>query len=258
MVRYIIEFEYLGKDFFGSQTQKDKRTVQTELKKAISTLTKQKSTTVILAGRTDRGVSAKNQTAHFDTSDDINVYRFLNSLNSILPSDISVLCIKKAKAEFHAQKSATYRHYRYVINNSNRKSVFDLNVHQYRLKLNETRMNTAIKFLEGVYDFSAFKSVSDNPATVCNIHNASVIRKGNYIIIDIIGDRFLYNMVRAITGTLLMIEKNNLNPLEMKNILDSKERCNAGPNVSPIGLTLIKTGYDDPYKYIENTIQKGK
>lgn len=261
MLRYLISFEYEGRNFFGSQKQPDKRTVQEEIDKAICTLTKE-NTKIIMAGRLDRGVNARCHTAHFDTLYQINSkqdeFKFLNSLNAILPPDISVFKIENKDKAFHAQKSATFRHYRYIIRNSLIKPVFNKNVLFIRKPLNVELMDKAIKHLVGEHDFSAFKSVSDNPSTVCNIYFANVSKKkinnnveGNYIEIDIIGNRFLYNMVRAIVGTLLMIEQDNKNPSKMEEILNSKDRVQAGHNVEPFGLTLIKTGYENPDDYIK-------
>ena len=261
MNRYLISFEYEGRNFFGSQKQPDKRTVQEEIDKAICTLTKE-NTKIIMAGRLDRGVNAKCHTAHFDALYQINSkqeeFIFLNSLNAILPLDISVFKIEKKDKSFHAQKSAKFRHYRYIIRNSFIKPVFNKNVLFIRKPLDVELMNEAIKHLVGEYDFSAFKSVSDNPSSICDIYYANVSKKkindnieGNYIEIDVIGNRFLYNMVRAIVGTLLMIEKDKDNPLKMKEILNSKDRTLAGHNVEPFGLTLIKTGYENPLDYIK-------
>ncbi len=259
MNRYLLSFEFEGRNFFGSQSQPDKRTVQDELNKAIRTLTKE-NTKIIMAGRLDKGVNAMCHTAHFDSEYQIDMpygFKFLNSLNAILPYDISVFKIEPKNTDFHAQKSAKFRHYRYTIRNSFVKPVFNKNVLFIRKPLNVELMNASIKNLIGEHDFSAFKSVSDNPSSVCNIYYANVTKRninkdieGYFIEIDIIGNRFLYNMVRAIVGTLLMIEKDGCAPLKMKEILDSKNRALAGHNVEPYGLTLVKTGYEDPYEYI--------
>lgn len=241
----------MGESFFGSQIQKENPTIQGELIKAICTLTKNKNTKVTMSGRTDRNVSAKHQVAHFDSNKIEDEKKFLISLNSILPDGIRVFEIESIVASFHAQKQATYRHYQYKINNSPFKaSVFDKNAFHTRLKLNLDRMQEAINHLVGEHDFSAFKSVSDNPSKICNIYLAKITQDSEYILIDIIGNRFLYNMVRAIVGTLLLIESKNLNPNFMKEVLESKSRKNAGANADGIGLTLIKVGYDNPIEYV--------
>ncbi len=263
MPRYLISFEFDGKDFSGSQIQPDKRTVQDELNKAICTLIKNNSTKIIMAGRLDRGVSAKCHTAHFDCDSVLDEFRFLNSLNGILPDDIAAFKIEKVENSFHAQKSATFRHYKYLIRNSLIKPVFNKNVLLIRKPLNFELMNESISKLIGEYDFSAFKTISDNPSSICRIYFAEVIKKpledessGNYLEINIVGNRFLYNMVRAIVGTLLMIEKNQDNSEIILDILNSKNRALAGHNVEPYGLTLIKTGYTNPENYIKQLIKE--
>jgi len=270
MARYLISFGYDGKDFFGSQTQPDKRTVQGTLDKAICTLIK-KDTKIIMAGRLDRGVSALCHTAHFDADEISDEFKFLSSLNSILEDDISVFKIQKVESTFHAQKSATFRHYRYTIRNSFVKPVFNKRMLYIRKPLNFELMDKTISKLEGKNDFSAFKSTSDTPKPVnpvCEIYFAGVEKReidddvrdetdGCYLDIDIVGSRFLYNMVRAITGTVLMLEKDKANPERITEIMNSKQRALAGCNVSPCGLTLIKTGYSDPYDYV-NTQLKNK
>ena len=116
MPRYTIIIEYIGTNFFGSQWQPEKRTIQDELIKAISTLTKTKTKT-IFSGRTDAGVHAKGQTAHFDTEHELNPSKFINSLNGILPNTISIKELKKVPKTFHAQKSARARYYRGNVEN---------------------------------------------------------------------------------------------------------------------------------------------
>lgn len=248
----------MGFGFLGSQIQKEEPTIQGELEKAISTLTKKK-TKVYMSGRTDANVSAKCQTAHFDAVEIADENKFLIKLNSILPEKIRVFEIEPVVASFHAQKQATYRHYQYKINNSLfKKSVFDVNVIHTRLKLNVERMNEAINHLVGEFDFSSFKSISDNPSKICTIYYANVKKDMEYILIDIVGNRFLYNMVRAIAGTLILIESKNLNSNFMKEVLNSKERKMAGANLDAKGLTLIKTGYDDPILYVNNLRKANK
>ncbi len=256
MNRYKISFEYNGSDFWGSQIQKEGITVQGELIKALCTLTKNNKTKVVMAGRTDRGVSAYNQSAHFDFEDKVqDKNKFLLSLNALLPSGVRVFEIENV-ASFHAQKSATYRHYRYVINNNLISSPFDINVLHNRMQLNIERMNNCLNYILGEHDFSCFKSVSSNPYVDCIIYYANV-RKDvyGYILIDIVGNRFLYNMVRAIVGTLFLIESKNLTQDYMEYVLNSKMRKNAGANVSPVGLTLIKTGYDNPEIYVDKLMK---
>lgn len=250
MPRYKLTIQYLGKNYSGSQKQLKDKTIQNELEKAISTLTKQNIST-IFSGRTDKGVSALGQVVHFDYEGEIPKY----NLNALLPPDIRVQKIETVKKTFHSQMSAKYRHYQYKIRNNDVENVFDNCTLYYRYPLDIKRINESLSYLIGEHDFSAFKSSSDNPAKICTIYKAEAKRKDDLITIDITGNRFLYNMVRTIVGTLLLIEKNNFEPGKMKEILDSKDRTLAGPTISPEGLTLIKVGYDRKY---ENKLRKAK
>lgn len=254
MTRYCIKLQYFGKNYCGSQKQagetdaQQPNTIQQEVEKALSTLIKQKISTVF-SGRTDAGVSALGQTVHFDTEGELDIEKFRYSLDSILPDDIVASEIFKVGDDFHAQMSAKYRHYQYKIRSCKSPSPFDVNVFHTRQELDVNRLNEALSHLVGEHDFSAFKSTSDNPAKVCKIYKTAAQKEsrpeGDYIIIDIVGNRFLYNMVRTIVGTLLMIEKDGLAPLTMAQILNSKDRAQAGATASPIGLTLIEAGYKE-------------
>ena len=251
MYRYLLVLEYIGTNYMGSQKQPKKmpnsskiiNTIQDELEKAISTLTKTKTKT-IFSGRTDAGVHAKGQTAHFEVAHELNPSKFVNSLNGLLPNDISVRELKKIEKTFHAQRSAVARHYRYVIANRVQRSAWDANCLLVRYPLNIERMNKALSYLLGKHDFSSFKKVrTDNPAKICNMLKAEATRNGDYVYIDFIADRFLYNMIRLIVGTLLVIERNSLAPETLKEILEARDITKAGSTISPEGLTLIDVIY---------------
>ena len=257
-MRYIICFEYLGQNFFGSQKQPDKRTVQGEIEKALCTLTKDEIK-ITPSGRTDAKVSAEYQVAHFDVSQKIeNPNNFLYKLNCILPGDVKIFELNDASISFHAQKDAKYKHYRYTIQNNRVASVFckDCNLFYPYCELDIGRLNQSLAYLVGHHDFSAFKSNSDNPYNDCEIYFAraskELIKRQNFIFIDIIGNRFLYNMVRTIVGQLLLIERNGLNPSLMDEVLKSKDRTKAANVVDASGLVLKYVGYDN----VENYIQK--
>ncbi len=290
-IRYIICFEYLGLNFFGSQKQPNKRTVQETIEKALRTLIKDEIN-IIPSGRTDAKVSAEFQAAHFDCEFDFkfdceidseidsgidckigskfgcqkeisNKDRFLYSLNSILPDDIKVFEIKKVDFNFHAQKSARYKHYRYTILNNRVASVFNNCALYYPYKvLDIERLNASLSYLIGHHDFSAFKSNSTNPYNDCEIYYAKAKRiienRLNFVFIDIVGNRFLYNMVRTIVGQLLMIERHNLEPKVMDEILKSKDRTKAANVMDAYPLKLMYVGYDDVENYIQNKLKEGK
>ncbi len=266
-IRYIIRFEYLGLNFYGSQKQADKRTVQGTIEKTLRTLIKDEIN-IIPSGRTDAKVSAKAQCAHFDIEGKIeNINKFLYSINSILPNDVKIFELKEVKPDFHAQKDAKYKHYRYTILNNHVASVFsNCSLFYPYHKLNTERINKSLSYLVGHHDFSSFKSKSDNPYNDCIIYYAKACEetknnKGNmqnFIFIDIIGNRFLYNMVRTIIGELILIERNNLKVETMKELLQLKDRTKAA-NVAPAEpLCLEFVGYDDVENYIQKIIKEGK
>lgn len=257
MNRYKLEIAYVGKNYAGSQIQlakngtvETKPTIQGELEKAISTLigvkdSKQiRTIKTLFSGRTDAGVNAKAQFVHFDSDKEFVASKFIRSINKLLPSDISVASLEKVDNSFHAQMSAKQRHYEYKFINRKIKNAFDGDLMRVEYDVNIERMAQALKYLEGEHDFKAFKNSGvDNPNTVCKLTRATCKREDDFIIIELSGNRFLYNMVRNIVGTLLMIEKDNLSPEVMKEILSSKDRNKAGKKISPYGLTLVKVEY---------------
>ena len=252
-----MQVQYIGKNYAGSQIQlKDGveielPTIQGELEKAISTLisgdtaNNNRRFKTVFSGRTDRGVNSLGQTVHFDIDKPIVASKFVYQLNEILPKDISVSNLRLVDSQFHAQKSARCRHYRYIFVNRKCKNAFDGDLMRVKFDINIERMQKALNYLIGEHDFSSFKSSGTlNPSTVCNIELAECKKTGDKVIIDIAGNRFLYNMVRAMVGTLLEIEGHNLRAEHMKQVLDACDRTKAGQTVSPYGLTLIEVTYN--------------
>lgn len=255
-MRYTLQVQYIGKNYAGSQIQFENGieiqtpTIQGELEKAISTLifgdteNNNRQLKTVFSGRTDRGVNSKGQIIHFDTDKPIVASKFVYQLNEILPKDISVSDLKQVDASFHAQTSAKRRFYRYVFINRKCKNAFDGDLMRIKYDINIERMQNALNYLLGEHDFSSFKSSGTlNPSKVCFIEKAECKKDDDKVIIDIAGNRFLYNMVRTIVGTLLEIEGHNRSAEYMKQVLEACDRKKAGQTVSPYGLTLIKVEY---------------
>lgn len=244
MKRYTIEVEYVGKNYAGSQMQtKGIVTVQSELEKALSTLINRKIKTVF-SGRTDKGVNSKGQIVHFELDKTLVASKFIHSLNEILPGDISISNLTEVSTDFHAQKSAKKRHYKYVFLNKRQRSAFDSDLLLIKGDLDIQRMQKSLEYLLGEHDFSSFKSSGSTTLNeTCFIYKVKCEKLDDMVVIDIVGNRFLYNMVRAIVGTLLLIEKNDLAPETMRTILEAKDRSKAGKTVNPYGLTLMKVEY---------------
>ena len=146
--------------------------------------------------------------------------------------------------DFHAQKSAKKRYYRFEFINRRCKNAFDGDLMRVKFKTDVDRMQKSLNYLLGEHDFSSFKSAGTlNPSKICILYEAKVSKVGDKVTIDIVGNRFLYNMVRTIVGTLLEIEGHNLDSEHMKMVLEAKDRTKAGMTVSPYGLTLMKVMY---------------
>ena len=256
-MRYAIQVQYVGKNYAGSQIQFENGsqialpTIQGELEKALCTFIKSsrkdydnRPIKTVFSGRTDRGVNALGQVVHFDTDEDIVASNLVYHVNEILPTDISISDLRKVSDEFHAQKSARRRHYRFEFINRRFKQAFDGDLMRVKFETNIERMQKSLNYLLGEHDFSSFKSSGTlNPSKVCILYRADVERQGDKVVIDIEGNRFLYNMVRTIVGTLLEIEGHNLESEHMKNVLEACDRRKAGRTVSPEGLTLVKVEY---------------
>ena len=258
-MRYALEVQYVGKNYAGSQIQFENGkeietpTIQGELERALRTLIKtgesQKNRPIktIFSGRTDKGVNSLGQVVHFDTDRTIVASKFIYQMNEILPDDISVDNLRIVPDSFHAQKSAKARYYRYELINRRYKQAFDGDILRVKYELDVERMQTALNFLLGEHDFSSFKSSGTlNPSKICCITRADVERvgeKGDRVFIHLEGNRFLYNMVRTIVGTLLEIEGHKLPVEHMKNVLEARDRRKAGQTVSPYGLTLMRVDY---------------
>lgn len=256
-MRYALQVQYIGKNYAGSQIQFENGeeiqtpTIQGELEKAISTLifgdpeNKNRQIKTVFSGRTDKGVNSKGQVVHFDSDKSIVASKFVYQMNEILPKDISVSDFEKVDDNFHAQKSAKRRFYRFVFVNRKCKNAFDGDLMRVKYPIDIERMQKALDFIKGEHDFSSFKSSGTlNPSKICFIEKATCQKDGDMVIIDIVGNRFLYNMVRTIVGTLLEIEGHNLPAEHMKQVLDARDRQKAGQTVSPYGLTLMKVEYN--------------
>lgn len=247
--RYFIELSYDGTNYHGWQTQPNAVAVQEVLDEALSTVLRQPIET-LGCGRTDTGVHAKEFFAHFDfeaiglepwTSDETGA--ILRSLNSVLPKDIAVKNVFPVAAEAHARFDATQRSYEYYIH-FNKDPFKNGYSWELRDKPDIALMNKAAAIIMEYTDFSCFsKSNTQVKTNNCKITNAEWVVKDNSIVFQISADRFLRNMVRAIVGTLMMVGRKEIEPGAVRNIIESKNRSNAGMSVPAAGLYLTKVKY---------------
>ena len=248
-MKVLLSIQYDGKNYHGWQEQKTPDTVQGKLQKAIYDFSREK-VKLYVAGRTDSGVHALSQYAHFETNTKRDENSWLLGLNSLLPSDIRINFIKFMDSKFHARFSALSRTYRYVIYNHKIKPCLNRNkVGWYYLHhLDEKKMQVAAKNLIGEKDFSCFRSAHcQSKSPIKNINDIIITRENNFILIDVNANSFLYNMVRNIVGTLVMIGSGEKEVLWIKELLASKDRTKAGKQFPPEGLFLIDIEYDEKY-----------
>lgn len=242
-LRYFIEFSYNGQNYFGYQIQPSQISVQQELETALSTILREDIKTTG-AGRTDTGVHAKKMFAHFDTDQEISA-KLPNQLNSFLPPDISVKRIFRVKDNFHARFDATFRTYEYYI--SLEKNPFTQNSawQHWKRPLDSDKMNEACKILFEYEDFESFAKIGgDNKTNLCKIYKAEWEQNGSELKFTISANRFLRNMVRAIVGTMAEIGTGKIQPEDLRDIIEAKNRNSAGTSAPAHGLSLVDVGYD--------------
>ena len=244
MTKYKIVLQYDGSRFAGWQTQKNQKTVQGTVTDALKTLSAEKAT-VVGAGRTDAGVHALGQVAHFQLKEGRDPEGLHRALNGLLPWDIRVRRLNSVKKDFHAQKNALKKRYEYRIYNGYVLSPF-LRGYVYHVfrPLDFEVMQRACELLHGRHDFSGFAAAS---TTVKDRRRkvllSSLKKRGGLILYRIEADGFLHHMIRNIMGTLLQIGAGKRSPEDVARILLSKDRRKAGPTAPAHGLYLVRIWY---------------
>ena len=265
-IRLTIAYE--GTNYSGWQVQKRQKskTIQGVLEKALATITRERIR-IVGAGRTDAGVHALGQVANFKTRSKMSPEEFKKALNSMLPKDIVIKNVQRAREDFHAQFDAKSKCYRYIIYQGSTHSPFLKNYTCYILsKLNLKAMREGAKYLLGKYNFSSFQlsgsSVRSPVRTITKLTivpyrnycllftggtptdvGVGLLKNGSAIFVNIEADGFLYGMVRSIVGTLIEVGRGKISPLKVKEILKAGNRRLAGPTASAQGLYLAKIEY---------------
>jgi tRNA pseudouridine38-40 synthase len=241
-MRLLAIIEYDGTEFEGFQVQQRKRTVQGELERALRQITREKIR-VVGAGRTDAGVHALGQGAHFDTAWQQTPAVLRRALNAVLPNDLAVRSLVQVPPDFSARYGATSRTYRYTILNQPTRAPL---AQRYALwvpePLDADAMDAAARCLIGRHDFGAFGTPPRGDNTVRQVYRAQVKRQGARVEIEIEANAFLYRMVRRVVGTLLWVGKGARSVPAFEEIVAKRQR--AGEAVPPQGLCLIAVKYD--------------
>lgn len=242
-MRYFVEFSYNGTNYHGWQKQPNAHTVQEALNKCFSVLL-QKEIELMGAGRTDTGVHATQMFAHFDYNLPVELEKLVYKMNSFLPNDISVSKVFEVKEDSHARFSATSRTYQYFV--SEKKDIFNPNLHLVYKDLDIDKMNEACKHLMGEQDFTSFSKVHTETFTNnCTITKAVWEKEGDIFVFTISANRFLRNMVRSVVGTFLDVGSGKINVSDIKNIIDKKDRSEAGVSVPAKALFLTQICYPE-------------
>ncbi len=244
-----MELAYNGGAYHGWQTQPGDVTVQETVENALSTLLR-RSMQVVGCGRTDTGVHASQYFLHFDIDGGISSVGKMDEqelvfkMNSILPDDIAVYRIFQVKDEAHARFNALSRSYQYRIFEGKSPFLRGLVWQKRALNLNVDRMNQAASILLDYTDFKCFsRSKTDVKTYICKVVEAKWEFEKELLVFHITADRFLRNMVRAIVGTLLEIGQGKLEVDDMRRIIESRDRTQAGPSVKAEGLYLSQVRY---------------
>ncbi len=242
-----LRLKYDGSAYHGWQVQKNDVTVAETLDTALSKVCGHPVRTVG-CGRTDAGVHALRYCANFRTDSRIPIDRIPLAVNTRLPGDIAVCMATEADESFNAISSCIKKEYIYKILNSNIRDPFlEKRVCFYPQQLDMSRMSAAAKAFEGTHDFKAVRSLgTETKTTVRTVHWCRAEKEGDVITISICANGFLYNMCRAMVGTMVYASYGKLEPEEIPELLEIGDRRLTGPTMPPQGLYLNRVWYDGP------------
>jgi tRNA pseudouridine38-40 synthase len=246
MHNFRLTLGYDGTDFHGWQTQPGLRTVQQTLEEALSRLTGEPRVRVNASGRTDTGVHAVGQVVNFKSATKLEPPVLLRAVNAHLPEDVVVRAAEVVPDDFDANRDAVRKLYRYVIHDGDVPDLFRRRYcYHTRWKLDADAMARAAGALRGRHDFRCFETEWPNRATsVRTITRLAVRRSGDWLRLDVEADGFLYNMVRAIAGTLVNVGRGFWPEDYVARLVESGDRTQAGPTAPARGLFLMRVRYE--------------
>ena len=235
---------YDGTAYAGWQIQPTEPTVQAVIEAAWHEITREEIR-VMAAGRTDAGVHALGQVVGLSTESTLSIADLHRAVNAVLPEDVAIVSVEEAPDDFHATHNAKRKTYRYQIHNGRAPDVFNRRyVWHYPQPLDAATMHAAAQALIGKHDFASLESAgSERPDSIRTLFALSVKREADRITIEVTGDGFLYNMVRAIVGTLVEVGKGRRDVAWVAEVLASCDRRRAGQTAPPQGLFLIRVEY---------------
>ena len=243
-MRIVVGLEYAGQGFCGWQSQPSGCGVQDALEVAVAAIAGHR-VTVNAAGRTDTGVHAALQVAHFDTDSLRPLSAWVRGVNSHLPAGVAVLWAREIDAGFHARFSAEERGYRYVLlNHPVRPAQGAGLIGWHHRPLDVAAMNAAAAHLVGAHDFSAFRAAEcQAKSPVKDLRRVEIARRGDLLLCDFVADGFLHHMVRNLMGSLIQVGVGAAAPEWLAELLASRDRTRAAPTFMPDGLYLNRIRY---------------
>jgi len=245
MQRIALAIEYRGSDFHGFQVQPNGvKTVQQALEKALSKVADE-AITLVCAGRTDAGVHATNQIIHFDTLAKRPAKAWVMGTRPHLPDTVSVRWAREVSPQFHARFSALNRTYRYLLSDAKTSSaLLHDQVTWSSRPLNVDKMREGAAYLVGRHDFTSFRATQcQAKSPVRNIEYLHIVRRGDLIILEVQANAFLHHMVRNIVGVLLAVGAGDKPPSWVGEVLQAKDRSQAGVTAKPYGLYLVSVDF---------------
>ncbi len=252
MSRIVTKIEYDGTNFQGWQLQPEERTVQGCFEDAVrKALGVQHRVPVRASGRTDAGVHAAGQIAHFDAEVARSPEVLVNALNHWLPNDVSVLDASPISSSFHAQYSASRKLYRYrIVRSAVPRPLRERFAHRVYVPIHPTPMEKCAEKILGMHDFASFTSAGSSvDSTVRRVYRSEWIECDDEMHYFVEANGFTYNMARALVGTMIEAGKGKMEPERMDDIILARDRCTAGPTASPTGLMLMRVDYDEPLPF---------
>lgn len=243
IVKAIVSYD--GYQYAGWQKQENATGIQELIESALKQIT-QEDVDVVASGRTDAGVHALGQVFHFETHKDMAASQYMYALNALLPLDIRILETVEVSKDFHARFSAVSKRYDYYCSYDVRNPFNYKYRNLLQKRLDIQRMNEAKEYLLGTHDFTSFSSSRIDPRKprTKTITNIEILEEKNEVHFIFEGTGFLRYQVRMMVGTLIAVGQNKIEPVEVKNILDKKDKHACRYNAKACGLYLVEVRYE--------------
>lgn len=244
-MKYLMTFSYDGSLYEGYQIQGNKKTIQHTIETELTKINSNNKVNISASGRTDKGVHAYNQKAHFVLNKDIEPSILKNSLNKLLPNDIYIKNIEQVDNDFHARYDVRKKEYIYKINLGEYNPIESNYIFQYNKSLDIDKIKEALPLLKGTHNFKAFTKVDEEKESyIRTIYEIDYYLDNDILTFKFVGNGFLRYMIRNIVGTLINVGEGKIKPNEIEGIIKSCDRKKAGLKAPACGLYLNNVYYN--------------